>query len=261
MDLSKQIIYEDADILAINKPAGLIVHPDGRTKEASVSEWLITKYPTASTLSQPLSLSRRGVDSRAASGGEVYEVDETEWSGIVHRLDKETSGVLLLAKTNEGLKCLKEQFKNREIQKIYYVFVYGNLKEDHGTLSLPIGKSPSDFRKYSAGRGATGLKREATTYFQVLKRGEGVTLVEARPKTGRTHQIRVHFTALQRPVIGDKLYASTKSEMLSFKRLALHAREITFKDTKGGRHSVSAEFPEDFINAFDTIGYKPKDLP
>lgn len=236
MDLSKNIIYEDADILAINKPAGLIVHTDGRTKESSVAEWFVSKYPEAP-----------GV--------------EPERAGVVHRLDRDTSGVLLLAKTDEGLKSLKEQFKNREIQKIYYVFVYGNMKEDHGTLNLPIGKSPSDFRKYSAGRGATGLKREATTYFQVLKRSDGMTLVEARPKTGRTHQIRVHFTALQRPVVGDKLYASTKPEMLGFKRLALHAREITFRDTKGEPHTVSAPFPQDFINAFDTIDYKPKDLP
>jgi len=248
MDLSKQIIYEDADILAINKPAGLIVHPDGRTKEESVSGWLVMKYPEV-----------KGVNDE----NEELQItnDESERDGVVHRLDRETSGVLLLAKTDEGLKCLKEQFKNREIQKIYYVFVYGNMKEDHGTLNLPIGKSPSDFRKYSAGRGATGLKREATTYFQVLKRSDGVTLVEARPKTGRTHQIRVHFTALQRPVIGDKLYASTKPEMLGFKRLALHAREITFKDTKGESHTVRAPFPEDFIKALDTIDYKPKDLP
>lgn len=260
-NLTPAILYEDSDILAINKPAGLIVHPDGRTKEASVSGWLVKKYPNAPTSPQPLSLIRRGVDSRAASGGEVDEEEETERPGVVHRLDKETSGVLLLAKTDEGLKCLKEQFRNREIQKIYYVFVYGNMKEDHGTLNLPIGKSPSDFRKYSAGRGATGLKREATTYFQVLKRGDGVTLVEARPKTGRTHQIRVHFTALQRPVVGDKLYASTKPEMLGFKRLALHAREITFKDTKGESHTVAAPFPQDFINALETIDYKPKDLP
>ncbi len=248
MDLSENIIYEDADILAINKLAGLIVHPDGRTKEESVSGWLVKKYPEV-----------KGVSDE----NEELQItnDESDRDGVVHRLDRETSGVLLLAKTDEGLKCLKEQFRNREIQKIYYVFVYGNMKEDHGTLNLPIGKSPSDFRKYSAGRGATGLKREATTYFQVLKRGDGTTLVEARPKTGRTHQIRVHFTALQRPVVGDKLYASTKPEMLGFKRLALHAREITFKDTKGESHTVTAPFPQDFINAFETIDYKPKDLP
>ncbi len=248
MDLSENIIYEDADILAINKPAGLIVHPDGRTKEPSVSGWLVEKYPEV-----------RGVSDE---NEELQTTnDESDRDGVVHRLDKETSGVLLLAKTDEGLKCLKEQFKNREIQKIYYVFVYGNMKEDHGTLNLPIGKSPSDFRKYSAGRGATGLKREATTYFQVLKRGDGVTLVEARPKTGRTHQIRVHFTALQRPVVGDKLYASTKPEMLGFKRLALHAREITFRDLSDKSHTINAPFPEDFINAFGAIDYKPKDLP
>ncbi len=241
-DLTPNIIYEDEDILALNKPAGIVVHSDGRTKEPSVSEWLVEKYPEAKNVGEMIRL----------EGGEIIDR-----SGIVHRLDRDTSGVLLLAKTQKGFECLKKQFLDRKIQKTYYAFVYGNMKENHGTLSMPIGKSPSDFRKYSAGRGATGEMRDAVTYFRVLKRAEGITLVEAKPKTGRTHQIRVHFQSLQRPVIGDKLYASTKPMMLGFKRLALHAREVVFVDTKGGQHRVLANFPEDFLEAFKKIDFKP----
>jgi 23S rRNA pseudouridine1911/1915/1917 synthase len=238
MDLP--ILYEDTDILAVNKPAGLIVHADGRTKEPSVSEWLVEKYPEAK---------------------DVGEETEDDRSGVVHRIDRDTSGVLLLAKTQKGFEHLKQQFQNREIDKTYFVFVYGDLKEDHGTINLPIGRSPSDFRRYSASRGARGDMREATTYFQVKKRVPGATLVEVKPKTGRTHQIRVHMSALQRPVVCDALYAASKLPILGFTRLALHARSISFTDISGVVHTAKADFPEDFLNVFNQIGYKPKDLP
>lgn len=228
-----EILYEDEDILAINKPAGLVVHSDGRTKEPSVSDWLLEKYPGAKDVGEP--------------------IGEIEKPGIVHRIDRETSGVLLLAKTKEGYECLKEQFQNREIEKTYHAFLYGDLKESHGTINLPIGKSSSDFRKRSAERGAKGDKREAITHFQVLKRGEGFTLVEAKPKTGRTHQIRVHFKALHHPVVADKLYAPKKEALLGFTRLALHAKEVSFMDTKGEKHTVSAPYPEDFKAALDAL--------
>ncbi len=247
MNLSDRIIFEDDDILAINKPAGIVVHSDGKTVEPSVSEWLVKKYPEAKNVGEMIRL----------EGGDIIDR-----SGVVHRLDRDTSGVLLLAKTQKGYEHLKKQFQDRTIQKTYYAFVYDNVKEDHGTISLKIGKSPSDFRKYSAGRGAMGEMRDATTYFQVLKRGDGLpagrqgfTLVEAKPKTGRTHQIRVHFTAQQRPVVGDKLYASSKENILGFKRLALHARRVEFKDLNNNPQILVADFPEDFLNAFKEIGF------
>lgn len=228
------ILYEDKDIVAINKPAGLVVHSDGRTKESSVSDWFVSKFPEAVEVGEPV--------------GEVAR------PGVVHRIDRETSGVLLLAKTKEGHECLKEQFQNREIDKIYHVFIHGNLKENHGTINLPIGKSSSDFRKRSAERGAKGDRKEATTHFQVLKRFEEGTFVEARPKTGRTHQIRVHFKALHHPVLGDSLYGAKKPLLLGFNRVALHAREISFTDTSGKRHTVKAPYPKDFEEALATIG-------
>ena len=246
-DLSKNILYEDDHILVINKPAGLIVHPvpqlagygaspDGRTKEPSVSEWFGEKYPEAKDVGENLG--------------------DMERPGVVHRIDRDTSGVLLLVKTKLGHQILKEQFQKREVEKIYHLFVYGNLKDNQGTINLPIARSLSNFRKWSAQRGTRGEKREAITYFRVLKRNskEGVTFLEAKPKTGRTHQIRVHFKALHHPVVCDKIYAPNKPCLLGFDRLALHARTIIFKDVSGTKHAVSAEYPEDFVNAMDIFG-------
>lgn len=236
-----EILYEDPDILVINKPAGLVVHPDGRTVEPSVSEWFARTYPDSKDVGESIE----------KTSGEVIER-----AGVVHRIDRETSGILLLAKTQEGHQSLKEQFMNREVEKAYHVFVYGNVKDDRGTINLPIGKSGGDFRKWSAQRGARGEKREAVTYFQVLKRTEdkSATFVEAKPKTGRTHQIRVHFEAIHHPVVGDKLYAKGKAPLLGFERLALHARQIGFKNLKGDKIEVEAPYPADFEKALKNAG-------
>lgn len=233
MDLSKNILYEDKDILVINKPAGLVVHPDGRTIEPSVSEWFAEAYPDSKDVGESIE----------KTSGEVIER-----AGVVHRIDRETSGILLLAKTNEGHACLKEQFQNREIEKIYHLFVYGNVKDDRGTINLPIARSASNFKKWSAQRGTRGEKREALTFYEVLKRAEDKTwsLIEAKPKTGRTHQIRVHFQAIHHPVVADSLYAPKQPKLLGFKRLALHARKIVFTNVEGEKISVEAEYPEDF---------------
>ena len=234
MNINPEILYEDKDILVINKPAGLVVHSDGKTVEPSVSEWLVSRYPEAKEVGE--------------------DMGEVERPGIVHRIDRDTSGVLVLDKNKEGHAHLKEQFKERLVDKVYETFVYGNLKEEHGSIKLPIGKSNSDFRKWSAERGAKGVKRDALTYYRVLGRGEGVTHVEAKPKTGRTHQIRVHFKALHHPVVCDKLYAHQKESLLGFERLALHAKSLTFKDLSDESHTVIAPYPEDFKHAIDTLG-------
>lgn len=240
IDLTKNILYEDHDILAINKPAKLIVHPDGRTREPSVSEWFAKYYPSSLSVGEP------GISNDGTLIGRP---------GVVHRIDRDTSGVLLLAKTEVGYRILKEQFQNREVKKIYHLFVYGNVKDSFGTINLPIGRSASNFRKWSAQRGARGEKREALTYFKVLKRPEdkSYTFVEVKPKTGRTHQIRVHFQALHHPVVCDKLYALNKPALLGFDRLALHALSITFKNVKGEKITVEAPYPADFAGAIKTI--------
>lgn len=242
MNFIPEIIYEDLDILAINKPAGLIVHPVPKRGSSeispegeSVSEWFVSKYPNAKDVGE--------------------KMGEVERPGVVHRIDRETSGLLLLAKTKEGHAHLKEQFQNREIEKIYHVFIHGVLKEDRGTINLPIGRSASNFKKWSAQRGSRGEKREAVTYFEVLKRAEdkSASFIEAKPKTGRTHQIRVHFQALHHPVVGDKLYATGQPDLLGFERLALHARAITFNNIKGEKVSLEAPYPEDFQRALKDL--------
>lgn len=234
-ELSRAILYEDSDIVVINKPAGLVVHSDGRTKEPTVAEWFAEKYPEA-----------RGVGEK---------LGEIERPGIVHRIDRETSGALILAKTQEAHASLKEQFQNREVEKVYHAFVYGEMKEDRGTINLPIKRSSGDFRKWSAQRGGRGEEREAVTHFEVLKRSDDKswTFVEAKPKTGRTHQIRVHFQALQHPVVADPLYAATKPKLLGFDRLALHAKQVSFVNLKGDRVEVEAPYPSDFQRALDVV--------
>ena len=227
-----EILYEDKDILVINKPAGLVVHPDGRTQEPSVAEWFVKTYPESKDVGE--------------------KMGDVERSGIVHRIDRETSGCLILAKTKEGHAALKSQFQNREIEKIYHAFVYGSMKEDRGTINLKISRSKSDFRKRITDREG----REAVTYFEVLKRGPNNewTFVEAKPKTGRTHQIRVHFKALHHPVVADSLYAPSKPKVLGFERLALHARKIAFKNLKGEKIEITAPYPADFQKVLDITG-------
>lgn len=233
-----EVLYEDSDMLVISKPAGLVVHSDGRTKEPSVADWFVEKYPEAKDVGEPM--------------GEIAR------PGVVHRIDRETSGCLILAKNKEAHAHLKSQFQNREVEKVYHVFVHGLVKEDRGTINLPIKRSKSDFRKRIARPASAqgfGEAKEAVTYFEVLKRSPelDVTFVEAKPKTGRTHQIRVHFLALQRPVVGDSLYAPSKSKVLGFDRLALHARSISFVNLKGGEIKVEAPYPADFQAAIDIL--------
>lgn len=236
-----ETLYEDSDILVVNKPAGLVVHPDGRTQEPSVSQWFAETYPESKDVGEHIE----------KTSGEVIER-----AGIVHRIDRDTSGILLLAKTKEGHAHLKAQFQNREVEKAYHLFVYGDMKEDRGTINLPIGRSSGDFRKWSAERGVRGEVREAITYFEVLKRSKDKTwtFVEAKPKTGRTHQIRVHFLAIHHPVVADHLYAASKLPILGFTRLALHARRIGFTNLKGEKITVEAPYPSDFQNALDLAG-------
>lgn len=228
------IIYEDKDILAINKPAGLVVHSDGKTDEPNLVDWLLLKYPQIKNVGEP---------GRNAKGEEVLR------SGIVHRLDRDTSGVMLVAKTVEAFESLKSQFKNHEVKKIYHAFVLGEMKKDSDTIDRPIGRNSKDFRMWSAQRGARGEMREAITDYTVLSKKDGYSFVEVRPKTGRTHQIRVHFKAINYPLVGDSLYAPTTENKLGFTRTALHSKEVTFHDLKGAKHTISAPYPEDFSKA------------
>ncbi len=263
------ILFEDENILIVNKPAGLAVHlseqmfaedvhPNalgGRAKkrEMTLADMLLARYPEIVGVGEP---------QKVVHAGREMMIPRP---GIVHRLDRETSGVMVVAKNQEAFEFLKEQFKNRTTEKIYYAYAYGWLKNDRGTINMPIGRSASDVRMWSAGRGKRGAIREARTDYEVLKRlpeseaaeaknkgstEEGkYTFVKLMPKTGRTHQLRVHLKYTNHPIVCDPLYAPLRPPVLGFKRLALHAASLTFKTLNGKTTTVEAPFPEDFIKA------------
>lgn len=229
-----KVLYEDTNILAIDKPSGISVHADGRSKAKTVADWILKNYPKMKNVGE----------------NEIYEnkkiKTEIKKPGIVHRLDRETSGVLLLAKDEKTYQFLKQQFKDRIVKKTYIAIVNGHLKNDRGIINNPIGRSPTDFRRYLAGRGARGEMREALTEYTVLKRIPKFTIVEVRPKTGRTHQIRVHMKYLNHPVVCDELYNPGAAKPKGIKRMALHAKSIEFKNPKGQIVKIESKIPKEF---------------
>lgn len=243
MNLNIQILYEDDEVLVLNKPAGLVVHPDGRTKEPTLADWVLKQYPSV-----------RGVgETIALSNGEIIE----KW-GIVHRLDRETSGVILVAKTQASFLNLKTQFQDRLIKKTYRTIVHGHIKEKEGTINRPIGRSASDFRRRSAEYGARGELRDAVTDYRVLGEGEAVgvklSYLEVEPHTGRTHQIRVHLKAISHPILCDRLYAPKLPCLPRMGRVALHAFSITFKSQNGASKRVEAPLTDDFKGVLAELG-------
>lgn len=233
-DNNIRILYEDDEVLALDKPAGLVVHPDGRTKVPTLSDWVLEKYPSIRGVGEEIALTK---------GGTIEK-----W-GIVHRLDRETSGVILIAKTVESFQNLKAQFQNHTIQKTYRTIAHGVFKEQTGTINRPIGRSTSDFRKRSAERGARGELRDAVTDYRVLGAGEAggakLSYLEVTPHTGRTHQIRVHLKAVSHPILCDKLYAPKMPCLPSMGRVALHAFSISFIGQDSMLKTVTAPLPKD----------------
>ncbi len=230
------VLYEDSSLIAVNKPSGFSVHEDGVHDYKTLTEWLIQKYPDIKGVGEVQTLANGTVIERP---------------GIVHRIDRETSGVLLVARTQEAYDLLKAQFAERDVRKVYRAFVYGPIKEDRGVIDKPIGSSRGGAAPRAV-RNTRGLLREAVTAFRVVARGEGgeATYIEAFPKTGRTHQIRVHMASIQRPLICDSLYAKSRPPLLGFTRLALHAFSVTIEHpTTGKEVTFTAPLPEDFLAA------------
>ncbi len=238
MDTEIQVLLEKDDWVVLNKPAGLVVHADGRTTEPTLVDWLLERYPDLVGVGE----------SMFVKNGEV-EV-EIARPGIVHRLDRDTSGVIVIARNQPAFDVLKKKFQDREIQKTYLAFVYGQPKKDEGTVDAPIGRSPKDFRRWSAQPGARGMLREALTDWRMLARmgdvsSKSFSLLEFQPHTGRTHQIRVHAKYMHHPIVSDPLYAGKRKPALGFKRQALHARRIVF-EWKGEDITIEAPLPADF---------------
>ncbi|MBP7811363.1 MAG: RluA family pseudouridine synthase [Candidatus Moranbacteria bacterium] len=216
------ILYEDEMVLFVNKPAGLLTHAV-RENDMSLVSWIQRHYP------------------------QVVQVGGTPLRpGIVHRLDKETSGVLVIAKTPAAFTELKRLFKEREIEKTYFAFVEGHLSKTSGSIDFPITRIPHS-EKRSIRRATSDVEaRSALTHYRLLKRFSEGDLVEVRPRTGRTHQIRIHFSAIQHPIVGDRLYGfRRKTNTLVAPRQMLHAGRLVFS-LFGKMYDVEAPLSDDF---------------
>lgn len=219
-------MYEDDEIVAVNKPSGVMTHADGRTDVATAEDWFRQTYPNG--------------------------------AGYVHRIDRETSGVLLFAKTQAAHDALRTAFHDHTVRKTYAAVVYGAPRESEGVIDFPIGRSRKDFRLRSAQPKARGRLREAVTNYVVqgiTTEGEQkLSLLEVHPQTGRTHQIRVHLKAIHHPVVGDPLYAPNHRPVLGFTRLALHAWVLEVPRLDGTTTRLVAPLPEDFREALRRFG-------
>lgn len=239
------VLHETESVLVINKPVSWLVHEDGYSKVPTVVDWALKHAPEMSGV---------GEKTYAQDGKELNR------SGVVHRLDRETSGVLVLAKTEDVYAWLKQHFKNRTIFKEYRAFVYGRIHDRWGTINRPIGRSQKDSRIRSAMPGAKSSLREAITDFERIGigeyEGEAFSYIKLMPKTGRTHQLRAHLRALDRPIVGDKLYADYKmkdSNNLGFERLALHAHILEWELPSGNKERFIAPLPHIFELAAEKI--------
>ena len=213
------VIYEDADIIVINKPKGMVVHPANGN-------------PDGTLVNAVMAICK---DSLSGIGGEIRP-------GIVHRLDKDTSGIIVVAKNDKSHINLSEQIKNHEVKKTYIALVRGIVKENEATINMPIGRSEKDRKKMAVKRNG----KKAITHFKVLQRYDNYTLLEVNIETGRTHQIRVHLSQIGYPVIGDEVYSNGKNEW-NEKGQCLHAKSLEFiHPTTGKNMYLEAELPEYF---------------
>ncbi len=243
--IEPRIIFEDDDILVIDKPSGLSAHGEGDDPTGTLVEWFLKRYPEASGVGEP----RMGKDGKAV-----------ERSGVVHRLDRDTSGVMVLAKNQASFDHLKAAFKERRAKKEYRALVYGEMKERWGTINRKIGRSASDWRLRSAEKGARGTLRDAVTDWECLRsgayQGEKFSDLLLKPATGRTHQLRVHLKSISRPIVGDEAYAPSfmsRSNNLGLSRLALHATKLTLPLSGGQEAVFEAELPPEFEAAAKRI--------
>ena len=218
------IVYEDDDIIVVNKPKGMVVHPANGNPDGTLVNAIMAICK----------------DSLSGIGGEIRP-------GIVHRLDKDTSGLLIVAKNDKAHVNMSEQIKNHEVKKTYIALVRGVVKENQATIDMPIGRSNSDRKKMAV----TKTGKNAVTHIKVLKRYDKYTLLEVNIETGRTHQIRVHLSYIGYPIIGDCVYSNGKNEF-GVVGQCLHAKSLKFKHPITDEEMyVEAEIPEYFQQIID----------
>ena len=239
-----EIVAETPDYIIVNKPAGMMVHADihNPTNTDTLCMQLLQRYPEIKDVGEPMILD---------DATTIYR------PGIVHRLDKDTSGIMIVARTKEMHTNLKTQFKNKRIQKRYHTVVYGHFRVERGIIDRPIGRARADFRRWTAEGGARGNMRDAQTQYRILKQGyideEKISLVEVFPKTGRTHQIRVHMRAVGHAIVCDSLYAEGRACLAGLERMSLHAKAIRFHSAAGELVNYECDYPEDFTKIAEAI--------
>ena len=236
-----KILHEDKDLIVLDKPSGLTVHPGAGHEEQTLVSFLTKKY-----------------------GKNLSNLSGIDRPGIVHRLDKDTSGLLIIAKNNKTHQLLKEKFEKREINRLYLAIVWGLLEKNSGSFTMNIGRNPKNRKKFSILQ--IGGKKAITKY-KVKKNFSNVaSLIECKLLTGRTHQIRVHLSSSGNPLIGDKKYGKNKSKLLknvdkslinhivSFKRQALHAYFLSFiHPIKKEKIQLKSELPSDFSELIEKL--------
>jgi len=217
-DIALNIVYEDEHIVVLNKESGQVVHPGAGNRSHTLVNALLFRFP------------------------DITKIGPSERPGIVHRLDKETSGVMVTAKSRKAYEELKHQFRSREVSKMYIGLVWGRIKDEVGRISLPLGRHIRHRKKISV---KTNKPRESETRYTVRKVYQDFSLLDICPVTGRTHQIRVHMSASGHPVVGDTKYGRKKTKVRC-PRLFLHASKITFKHPETNKIvEFSAELPQE----------------
>ena len=234
-----KILHENDKLLVVDKPAGIPVWSEGMGHEESIADLLLGQFP------------------------ELEKLGEERRYGIVHRLDKDTSGILLVAKTKEYFDDVQQQFKSRQVQKKYICLVQGTINQESGVIHTLLGRSPADRRKQKAFPLPAGRqvleevgngKREATTEWKVLQHFQDYTLLEVRPKTGRKHQIRAHMTSMNHPIAGDKLYGFKNQQIPEgLQRHFLHASYIKIQMQDGVMKEFHSELPPDLNQVLDQL--------
>lgn len=225
-DIPIEIIYEDNDIIVVNKPKGMVVHPANGNPDGTLVNAIMNICK----------------DSLSGIGGQIRP-------GIVHRLDKDTSGLLIVAKNDKAHINLSEQIKNREVVKKYIALVRGVVKENHATIDMPIARSDKDRKKMAVRKDG----KKAITHFNVIKRYDGYTLLDIKIDTGRTHQIRVHLAEIGYPVVGDIVYSNGKNPFGVIGQM-LHAKSLEFKHpTTGETLKLEAPLPAYFQDVLNEL--------